>query len=140
MPESGFSGFTSVIFQKIAHRLIKIDYVKKAIDEKADLSVFREKPTLRIIIGIVLMAFSYVLGWPAVSFFGVLAIIFKEPLIAIIGGPVIYGISHLVFLAGFYLAGAQYSMIFLRWATRKGVEMLMRMGKAKDVPEAGMNG
>ena len=32
----------------------------------------------------------------------------------IVGGPLTYGLSHLVFLLGMYLCGAVYSLIFLR--------------------------
>lgn len=114
-----------IILKKLGNKLIKIDYVKNAIEEKADLSAFQEKPTPRVIFGLFLMGLSYILGWPAVSFFGILSIIWKEPLIIIIGGPVIYGISHLVFLAGLYLAGVKYSIIFSKWATRMAVEKML---------------
>jgi hypothetical protein len=123
------------VFQKIAKTLMRRDFVRKALEDGADLSAFRQRPSPRVITGIVLMAFSYVLGWPAVAFFGVLAVLLREPLVAIIGGPVIYGISHLVFLAGFYCAGAGYSLVFARWATRKGVELLMKWGKEQSGTE-----
>jgi len=128
-----------LIFRKLALWLYRNNYIKKAIDEKADLSAFMQRPSARIVIGICLMALSYVLGWPAVAFLGVVAIILREPLIAVIGGPLIYGFSHLVFLAGFYLTGAEYSVIFMRWAARRGVEILMRMGGEKEQPGANMN-
>ena len=78
-----------------------------------------------MILGIILIGFSYLIGWPAVALFGILSIYFGQPLILIIGGPVIYGISHLVFIAGLYLAGARYSYVFLRWATRKALEKVL---------------
>jgi len=43
-------------------------------------------------------------------------------LLIAIGGPLVYGFSHLVFLLGMYLAGYNYTKIFLRWATRVAVE------------------
>jgi hypothetical protein len=100
----------------------RTEFAQKALNEKADLGPFREKPSPRIMFGIFLMGLSYVIGWPAVALFGGLSIYFRQPLIVIIGGPVIYGISHLVFLAGLYLAGARYSYVFLRWATRRFIE------------------
>lgn len=111
-----------MVLEKIAAWAARTEFGRNAILEQADLGPFREKPTPRIIIGIFLMAFSYVIGWPAVAFFGVLAVWFGQPLIAIVGGPVIYGISHLVFYAGLYLAGARYTWVFLRWATRMFIE------------------
>jgi hypothetical protein len=106
----------------LARVIARTGFARKALEEKADLSPFKEKPSARILFGIFLMGFSYIIGWPAVAFFGILSIYLHEPLIVIIGGPVIYGISHLVFLAGLYLAGAQYTYIFFRWATRKFLE------------------
>ncbi len=106
----------------IARRVNRTEFARKAIEDKADLGPFREKPSSRILFGIFLMGFSYLIGWPAVTLFGILSIYFSQPLIVILGGPAIYGISHLVFLAGMYLAGAKYTYIFLRWATRKFLE------------------
>jgi hypothetical protein len=109
----------------IARVVSRTEFAQKALEEKADLTPFKERPPARILFGIFLMGFSYVIGWPAVTFFGILSIYLSEPLIVIIGGPVIYGISHLVFLAGLYLAGARYSYIFFKWATRKFLEKYM---------------
>jgi len=110
------------LLKYIARIVSRAEFARKALEEKADLAPFKEKPSTRILFGIFLMGFSYVIGWPAVTFFGILSIYLNEPLIVIIGGPIIYGISHLVFLAGLYLAGARYSYIFFRWATRKFLE------------------
>jgi hypothetical protein len=37
--------------------------------------------------GLFLVGLSYVIGWPAVAAFGVLAAWFREPLIIAVGGP-----------------------------------------------------
>ena len=111
-----------MVLKKIAAWAARTEFGKNAIREQADLGAFKDKPTPRIITGIFLMALSYLIGWPAVALFGVLAVYFGQPLIAIVGGPVIYGISHLVFYVGLYLAGARYSWVFLRWATRIFIE------------------
>jgi len=110
------------LLNTIAGWSARTEFARKAIEERADLGPFRESPSPRVIFGVFLMGFSYVIGWPAVAFFGVLSIWLREPLIVIIGGPVTYGISHLVFLAGLYCAGARYSYVFFRWATRRFVE------------------
>ncbi len=111
-----------MVLKKIAEWVAQTEFGKSAIREQADLGSFKEKPTPRIITGIFLIALSYLIGWPAVALFGVLAVYFGQPLIAIVGGPVIYGISHLVFYIGLYLAGARYSYMFLKWATRMFIE------------------
>ena len=94
--------------------------------KKADLSAFRARPTFRVLAGVFAIAFSYVLGWPLISFLGILSVYFQQPLVLVIGGPVAYGLSHLVFMLGMYLAGARYTLIFLRWAARVGVEALLK--------------
>ena len=109
------------LVQKIAAR----PFVRAAIADRADLSAFKARPSLRILLGVFLIAFSYVIGWPLVGALGALAVVWKAPLIAIIGGPVAYGLSHLVFLLGMFLAGAKYSHIFLRWGARVAVERLL---------------
>jgi hypothetical protein len=108
--------------KRLARVVARTGFARKALEEEADLSPFKERPSARTLFGIFLMGFSYVIGWPAVAFFGILSIYLREPLVVIIGGPVIYGISHLVFLAGLYCAGARYAYIFFRWATRKFLE------------------
>jgi hypothetical protein len=111
---------------RIVKRIADTPYARKAIEEKADLTAFKEKPSARILLGVFLIGFSYVIGWPAVSALAGLAVYLREPWVAVIGGPLTYGLSHLVFMAGMYLAGAKYSAIFLRWATRVIVEKLIK--------------
>ena len=109
----------------ILRRIAKTDFVRRAIEERADLSAFRERPTGRIIVGISAMGFSYIIGWPAISFLGLMAIYLNKPLIVIVGGPLTYGLSHLVFILGMYLAGAKYTKIFIRWAARVIMEKFL---------------
>ena len=113
----------------IARGTARTEFARKAVEEKADLGSFREKPSARVVFGIVLMALSYVIGWPAVALFGILAIYFQKPLIVIIGGPAIYATSHLVFFVGLYLAGVKYTYAFFRWMTRMFLERYLDDGK-----------
>ncbi len=106
-------------------RLAAIDFVRTAIEEEADLMDFKQRPTLRILSGVFLISFSFALGWPAIAALAVVAIKLKEPLLAVIGGPLLYILSHLVFLTGMYLSGAKYSVIFCRWFCRVVVEKLL---------------
>jgi len=120
---AGMKTFKTLSAQ-LADRLLKIQFVATAVSEQADLSAFNKKPSLRIILGLLCIGLSYLIGWPAVAGLGIVAIKLNQPLIAIIGGALIYGLSHLVFILGMYLAGAEYSVIFLRWLSRTGVEKL----------------
>ena len=55
---------------------------------------------------------------------GLLAFYTGEPLTLAIGGPLTYGLSHLVFLAGLYLAGKRYAVALAHWAARKALASL----------------
>jgi len=110
----------------IIKRISETQYVRSAIADKADLSAFKEKPSIRVIAGVSAIGFSYIIGWPAISVLGAFALYIERPWLIAIGGPLLYGLSHLVFLLGMYLAGYDYTKIFLRWATRVVVEKWMR--------------
>ncbi len=111
--------------KKLANRIAQTGFAGRAINEGADLSVFKEKPTAKNFLGIFLLCFSYILGLPAIVLIGALSIYWHKPLLIIIGGPLLIIISHLVFLAGMYLAGGKYVMVLFRWATRVTLEKLM---------------
>jgi len=115
----------SRIRQKILRKAADTRFVQKAIADKADLSAFKERPSPRAIAGISAIGISYIIGWPAVVLLGAVSVHLGKPMIAVIGGPLTYGLSHLVFILGMYLAGADYTRIFLRWATRKAMEKMM---------------
>ena len=57
---------------------------------------------------------------------GYISVAIGKTWILAVGGPLLYGFSHLVFMLGMYLAGADYVRILLRWATRVLVEKRMR--------------
>ncbi|MFC1880754.1 hypothetical protein ACFL2S_04540 [Thermodesulfobacteriota bacterium] len=109
----------------IIKKIAETRYVRSAIEDQADLSAFKEKPSMQIIIGLSVMGFSYIIGWPAISALGIVSVYLNKPLLIAIGGPLLYGLSHLVFMLGMYLAGYNYTKIFLRWATRVTVEKWM---------------
>jgi len=104
--------------QTVVAKLAATEFVRSAMAENADLSAFKQKPTLKVVLGVSAIGFSYVIGWPLITLLGTLAVYYKRPAFVLLGGPMAYGLSHLVFLLGMYLAGARYSWIFLRWLTR----------------------
>jgi len=113
------------VIKRIANRIAQTKFASKAINERADLSAFKQKPTAQNLLGIFLTCCSYIIGWPAVGLIGALSIYWREPLLMIIGVPLCLLTAHLVFLLGMYLAGGKYVMIFVRWATRITLEKLM---------------
>ena len=98
--------------------------MKRAVAQQDALCVFREKPSLRVYLGTGFILISYVIGWPAVAVLGLIALHTGEPLILAIGGPLIYGLSHLVFWIGLYLAGKRYALALAYWASSKALAKL----------------
>lgn len=110
------------LFTKIIVTCANTAFVRSAMEEQADLTPFRAKPTPTILIGVFLIAFSFLLGWPAVAALGLLSFKMQTPWIVAVGGPLTYGLSHLVFLAGMYISGGTYTLIFCRWLARVAAE------------------
>ena len=96
--------------RKIAQYLAGKQYIREVLANPVDLSEFKERPTPRLITGLILMGLSYVIGWPAVIALGALAAWLKEPMIAVIGCPTTYGLSYVVFIVGAWLARAPHYM------------------------------
>lgn len=114
-----------IILKKMAHYFARKSFCRKAMDEHADLSVFKERITLPIIIGIILTALSYTIGLPTVVAFGTIAASMKKPLVGIIGGLLLYGISTLMFIIGIKIAGIKYFTALNRWLTRIILEKIL---------------
>ena len=121
MPEGG-------IRARIVARLVRVQFVREAMEEKIDLpalqAAFREKPTRRVWVGLGLVGVSYIIGWPTIGVLALIADYLGEPLVVVVGGPITYGLSHVVFLIGSWFAGARYVTIFRHWATRRVIERL----------------
>lgn len=109
-------------------------FAQVAVEERAELSELRQRPTTRTWFGIFFMGFSYVIGWPAIALLGYLSYRIGELWVAAVGGPLLYGLSHLVFLLGMVLAGTQYTRPFLRWAARRAVERWGTAGSREPAP------
>ena len=99
-----------MIRKNIAQYLAGKKFIKNIVANPADLSEFKERPTPRLITGLILMILSFIMGWPAVAALSVLAIWFREPLIAVIGCPTTYALSYVVFILGAWLSRAPHYM------------------------------
>ena len=104
----------------IGQYLAEKKYIKEILENPADLSEFKERMTLRLITGLILMVLSFIMGWPAIAALSALAVWFKEPLIAIIGCPTTYALSYLVFIVGAWLSRAPHYMQILARYTIQG--------------------
>lgn len=97
-----------MIRRKVARYLTGKKYILEMLDNSTDLREFKERPTPRLIAGLILMGLSYVIGWPAVAALSALAVWLEEPMIAVIGCPITYGLSYVVFIVGAWLARAPH--------------------------------
>jgi len=65
-----------------------------------------QRRSARIVIGLILLVMSYPLGWPAIAALGAVAAWLKQPKL-LLGGPVLYGFSWLMFGLGLALIGSK---------------------------------
>jgi hypothetical protein len=79
--------------------------VQKALTTPVDPAL-RQPPSARTVTGLVLLGASYLLGWPAMALLGVVAAWLRRPIL-LVGGPVLYGFSWLVFLVGLVFLGSK---------------------------------
>ena len=105
--------------------MARTKYCKTAIEDQADLKAIREKPTPSMIAGLIMIGFSYIIGLPAVVAMGIIAVWATKPLVAVIGGPLIYAISTIIFIIGIRMAGKTYVHVFCRWMVRVVLEKIL---------------
>lgn len=110
----------------IAKRLAKTRYVRKALEDQTETTGVPLTLEPRMVIGLILMAFSYIIAWPAVAALGFLSAYLGKPSILIIGGIVTYGCSHLMFIAGAWVAGASHVKLLMRRAVKILFEKTLR--------------
>ncbi|KQC07140.1 MAG: hypothetical protein APR62_06835 [Smithella sp. SDB] len=113
------------IIKKAALYFARKEFCRNAICEHADLSIFREKLTATVIVGLVLIFCGYFLGIPAVFIVGGIAAWLKSPMFGVVGIPLIYGVSWLLLMLGIYLAGPKYSKALGRWVVRIVLEKIL---------------
>jgi hypothetical protein len=113
------------IIRKIALYFARKEFCRKAINERADLSVFKGRPSSSVLVGILLVAFSNLIGLPAVIVVGIVAAWLHSALLAAVGIPLIYGLSWLIFILGMYLAGPKYGKAIGRWMARVILEKIL---------------
>ena len=72
-----------------------------------------------------MITISYLIGIPAVFIIGGIAAWLKNPKFAIIGIPLIYGLSWLLLMLGLDLAGPKYGKAFSHWTVRVILEKIL---------------
>ncbi|MBU2515192.1 hypothetical protein KJ966_28070 [bacterium] len=107
------------MIKKLKQKIGNACFIKRVLKNPVDLEIFKKKPTVKFLIGIFFVGFSYIIGWPLISLLGVLAVYFNKPLLFAVGSPITYGFSHLVFLFGIFIAGKDtivYMNVFAQWS------------------------
>lgn len=117
---------------KMGLRLARIPFVRSAMDDRADLSAFDHKLTFKLVLGLFLITISNTLCWPAITALAGLSVYYRKPWIALIGGPLVYGITFVGSAVGMALSGAKYARAFSRWLTRVMVERMLSHGDAEN--------
>jgi peptidoglycan/xylan/chitin deacetylase (PgdA/CDA1 family) len=110
-----------------ARKLASTAYVRRAIQKQATLDACMTSPSPRFLIGVGMVLFSFVIGWPMVALFGVLSAYSHTPALLLLGSA-FYGFSHLVWMFGMYLAGRnciKYADAVVSWVLRKAVERVL---------------
>jgi len=104
----------------LARELARTKFGQKALSRPEDgLSILKQKPSTRVYIGLALMTISYLAGLPALAFLSYLSVKVSKPMIIAAGGPLLFLMVHIVFGVGIYLAGRNYAMETLLWATKR---------------------
>jgi hypothetical protein len=117
----------SKMFKHIHQLLFKTAFVQNVLSKDVNLECFKNRPSMRVKVGITLILFSYIVGWPAVGLLGIISFYLGKIFILIIGGPLIYGISHLLFFIGVFLAGKEYAQSLLNWTMKAFFEKCFGM-------------
>lgn len=106
----------------LAKQLLKTGFARRAVRECADLRIFGQKPSGRMIAGLISIAVSYIACWPVISGLSVFSIYIGQPLLIVIGAPLIWTATHFLCMLGIYLAGADHSKALIRYLVRIFVE------------------
>ncbi len=113
------------IVKRAALYVARKKFCRLAIQEHADLKGLRKKPSASVMAGLVLIAFSYAIGLPAVIALGILAVWLNEPLLGVVGAPLTYAVSTIVFIIGIRLAGRKVFVVFSMWVVRVVLEKIL---------------
>jgi len=105
--------------RSFARRLAQTKFGQKSLIKSDGLSVLKQQPGTRVYVGLVLMAMSYLIGLPALAFLSYLSVKLSKPVTIAVGGPVVFLLVHIMFGVGVYLAGQNYAVVVLQWATKR---------------------
>ena len=107
------------LLRSFALRLAQTRFGQKSLTQPNGLSILKAQPERRVYVGLALMAMSFLTGLPALAFLGYLSVKLSKPMTIAVGGPVVILLVHIMFGVGVYLAGQNYAVKVLQWATKR---------------------
>lgn len=107
------------IGNRAAARLAATGWGQRVLAQAVDLSALKIPPGPRVWLGLGLIAVSYLLGLPLMALVGWLTHQRSDGLVLVLGGGAAVVVIHLIFAAGVWLAGANYTGLLIRWTARR---------------------
>ncbi len=102
-----------------ARRLAQTKFGQIALTKPDGLSILKQRPGARVYVGLVLLAISCLISLPSLAFLSYLSVKLSKPIIIAAGGPFVIILVHIMFGVGVYLAGQNYALDLLQWATKR---------------------
>ena len=105
--------------RSFARRLAQTKFGQKSLTKTDGPPILKQRPGMRVYVGVVLMAMSYLTGLPALAFLSYLSVKLSKPMTIAVGGPVVILLVHIMFGVGVYLAGQNYAVKVLHRAIKR---------------------
>ena len=108
-----------VLLRPFARKLEQTKFGQKSLIKPDGLPILKQQPGARVYVGLVLLVMSFLISLPALAFLTYLSVKLTKPIIIAVGGPVVFILVHIMFGVGVYLAGNNYALEILHWATKR---------------------
>ncbi len=105
--------------RSFARRLAQTRFGQDSLSQPDGLPILKQQPGARVYVGLILMAMSFLTGLPALALLSYLSVKLSKPMTIAAGGPVVIILVHIMFGVGVYLAGQNYAVKILHWATKR---------------------
>ena len=107
------------LLRSIARRLAQTRFGQKSLTKADGLSILKQQLRASVYVGLGLMVMSCLISLPALAFLSYLSVKLNNPVFIAVGGPVVILLVHIMFGVGVYLAGQNYALKLLQWATKR---------------------
>ncbi len=107
------------LLRSFAIRLAQTKFGQKSLTKPDRLSILKQQHSVRVYVGLFLLTTSFLISLPALAFLTYLSVKLTKPIIIAVGGPLVFILVHIMFGVGVYLAGNNYALEILHWATKR---------------------